>query len=94
MPNFGCYYCSGMGYEDYPTNKMACRISEHVTWAAHNVELILASMDAARKPYTTGTCPYCKAAGLPVGVDCIHWTGLGWLKAGNSSKRALFVREL
>lgn len=27
-----------------------------------------------------GNCPYCAAAGLPVGVDCEHWTGNGWSK--------------
>lgn len=86
---FMCSYCAGMGYEDYPSNQIPCRIGGHKDQYESNLEDVMAMLGGFRKEYdssTHGNCPYCKAAGREIGVDCEHWDGLGWMKDSNKNK--------
>jgi hypothetical protein len=77
---FACQHCAGMGYQDYPLNKLPCPIPGHAEKYERNVADINRLMESLKRPYTPaeGNCPYCLAAGEPVGVGCRHWTGNGW----------------
>ena len=70
---FGCYFCAGMGYEDYPANKIPCRIEEHMETASENNSDVVDFMEFKKTPTFEGKCPYCQAI-----INCKHWKGLGW----------------
>jgi hypothetical protein len=82
----GCPYCAMTGYEDYPNNQIPCRI--HRGLGQQIARTNSALLEGMRKLYTPeeGNCPYCLYQGRPVGVDCEHWTGLGWSRDGASKE--------
>ena len=82
---FACEHCAGMGYLDYPSTTKPCPVPGHAERYKRNLSDIMAMMDGLRRPYSprNGICPYCKALGRPVEIDCEHWSGLGWSKSGN-----------
>jgi len=49
MPDgtWGCRYCSGCGYEDYPSNKKPCRVSGHAGRHECDVMSILGNGNAS-----------------------------------------------
>lgn len=72
---FGCFFCAGTGYEDYPNNQIPCRYPEHVeAYKSHFSQAVL-DVEKLRRNYkkADGPCPYCNKT-----VSCEHWTGLGW----------------
>lgn len=74
---FGCEYCSGVGFTDYPSNQHPCPIPGHAKRALKNFENVgnaLREMHKNDKPWPSAICPYCGAKG----EVCRHWTGLGW----------------
>lgn len=75
--NFGCAYCAGMGYTDYPSNTQPCPVSGHVERTQSNFNAVNIHMDSLKRKWSAldGPCPYCKKE-----EECEHWTGLGWTK--------------
>lgn len=72
---FGCGYCAGTGYQDYPSCQKSCPISEHVEMHNKHVEAVGKWMKMFPEPQPTNRlCPYCKK------TKCEHWTGHGWSK--------------
>ncbi len=90
----GCPYCAMTGYEDYPNNQIPCRLHGSLGQDIARVSRMM--VEAARKSYgpEDGNCPYCFAEGKPVGIDCIHWVGLGWSKKGRSPEVAAKLNSL
>ena len=76
----GCYYCAGMGYQDYPSNTKPCPIEGHKKMADQNSQDVISLMESSKRPYSPefGNCPYCLVAKKPVGINCKHWQGHGW----------------
>jgi hypothetical protein len=84
---FGCWYCAGTGYLDYPMNKRPCPVQGHAEAHQSNVNAISTYMKANPNPYRPeieGACPYCGEK-----VECVHWTGWGWSR----DKKELEVAE-
>lgn len=77
MYEFGCEYCAGVGYEDYPSSKIPCRIPGHLQRHQLNVAEAqqIINTKKRRKLPIDGPCPYCKK-----NEECEHWTGIGWIK--------------
>ena len=78
LPNeFGCRFCAGTGYQDYPMKEKPCPIPEHVRRAEENevaIRSIFAAFAASKRwELEDGRCPYC---GLE--RECRHWRGVGW----------------
>uniref|UniRef100_A0A6M3LPM7 Uncharacterized protein n=1 Tax=viral metagenome TaxID=1070528 RepID=A0A6M3LPM7_9ZZZZ len=75
---WGCRYCSGMGYEDFPSNRVPCRIEEHLGLAKSDHDLAKAYLDTVRRDAAVNeVCPYCRKTG-----NCEHYGGLGWSRDG------------
>ena len=81
---FGCEFCAGMGYEDYPSSRIPCRMSGHLAKHEQNVRQVMAHMNARRRNWSPedGRCPYCKTNG-----ECKHWRGDSWVKDGGGPFR-------
>ena len=79
---FGCWHCGGMGYQDYPSNKMPCPVEGHQKRAEQNLQDVMRVMEARKKNYRSemGKCPYCLAQGREIGIECEHWSGDGWAR--------------
>ena len=81
----GCWFCGGMGYRDYPSNRVPCPVPGHRGRYEDTVRVVAAYMAANPKPYPVGTaCPYCRSD-----VQCKHWTGHGWTRDVPLSEEAL-----
>jgi len=65
---FGCEYCAGVGYEDYPSRKIPCRIAGHLEAHLRNEDHTIAYFKANPLPKPK--------RGKPTGNWV--WTGRGW----------------
>ena len=77
--SFGCEYCGGMGYTDYPINNNSCPIEGHMERFRANERFIINAMREFHKnnpPPEWARCPYCKVTGKA----CVHWDGMGWVR--------------
>ena len=72
VDDFSCYYCAGVGYEDYPTCKIPCRILGHRERHEADVKQEWQRLKRYWRP-DDGPCPFCKRD-----EQCEHWSGLGW----------------
>jgi len=68
MDNFGCIFCAGVGYEDYPLNRKPCRMQGHSERHEQNVKEISMWMKLHPLPEPL--------TGKPKGNW--EWTGRGW----------------
>lgn len=85
---WGCEYCAGVGYMDYPQNKKPCPVPGHVERFQADLRVAEAWIESRKKPYSVddGPCPYCKATHA-----CEHWTGNGWARDGYKGQKQWMI---